>query len=742
MMKVNVRKAMVLLLCLLTNLLGIEAQVWEGNTLESILSQVKDESGNITVSDADKADTKKTVFLYNVSKKNFLYQGESSGTHTIYNDVGIRCWIMKKTETVNGTEQDRYYIQTACENSQDNGRGNFIGNDGTGRGPFVDMSATSWVIEPIESGSKVYYIHNEDNKKGWVGKQRYLYADAENRNVWADPFEYNQNITKDAAKWMFVTEQDMLDQFAKTTVELGGEPTDATFLLADPDFHRFSKEQDKWTWTPADGSQGNLFIGIHKHYQKYDAAKSAYIWVAGDKKYETGVDGDNGKYWSAKIIGGAGTLSQALTIKKSGWYRIQCQGEYFAPNAEEDQTAFLFAETEENKTSKHIYIKAPLRTTSSQIAEFSKTTNGENVEGKNYYQDFGKYTNSLMIYVDCGADHSNPTNLTLGIKVEGSNVSSETGVAVDAFRMQYCGMPDEHYLVLDEDFKDFNYITDENPTKEYTNSILYLHRSLKKDIWNTIILPVNLTASQFNDTFGVQAKLARYNGVKDNRLQFIVQDDKSIYDTEEKGAFLKANTPYIIRPTIAPEHVAPYSYDTTVGTDATKKTVTVGTPYYVVNNVALDKSNLDNKVVASSVANGTQKDGYGFEGILVQDYNADKTFIDGAHCLAGDYTFNQGKLHQFKANYGMKGFRAWFHPVDNGSNTSASKLLNVEINGVQGEEVTGIEGIELDGNASTDGVASQSQTIYNLSGQKVNVRSLEELPSGIYVINHKKYIVK
>lgn len=739
-MKVNVRKAAILLLVLLTNLLGIEAQNWEGNTLESILSQVKDESSNITVSDADKVDTKKTVFLYSVSKGKFLYQGESSGTHTIYNDVGIRCWIMKKTETVNGTEQDRYYIQTASENSQNSARSNFIGNDAGGRGPFVDMSATSWLIDPIETGSKVYYIHNEDNKKGSIGKQRYLYANKNDRNVYADPIGYSQYVTEEAAQWMLVTEQDLLDQYKKTTVELGGIPADATFLLADPDFHRYSKEQDKWAWTPATVSQGNLMIGINGHY--FDYAKKDYVCANKNNKDQSGDDINEGKYWSAKIIGGAGTLSQTLTIKKSGWYRIQCQGEYYAPNAKEDQTAFLFAETEENKTSKHIYIKAPLRTTSSQIAEFSATKSGSNIEGKHYYQDFGKYTNSLMIYVDCGADHSNPTNLTLGIKVEGSNVSSETGVAVDAFRMQYCGMPDEHYLVLDEDFKDFNYITDENPTKEYTNSILYLHRSLKKDIWNTIILPVNLTASQFNDTFGVQAKLARYNGVKDNRLQFIVQDDKSIYDTEEKGAFLKANTPYIIRPTIAPEHVAPYSYDTTVGTDATKKTVTVGTPYYVVNNVALDKSNLDNKVVASSVANGTQKDGYGFEGILVQDYNADKTFIDGAHCLAGDYTFNQGKLHQFKADYGMKGFRAWFHPVDNGSNTSASKLLSVEINGVQGEEVTGIEGIELDGNASTDDMASQSQAIYNLSGQKMNVRSLEELPSGIYVINHKKYIVK
>lgn len=35
------------------------------------------------------------------------------------------------------------------------------------------------------------------------------------------------------AEWILVTEQDMLDEFKKTSIELGGVPADATFLLGD-----------------------------------------------------------------------------------------------------------------------------------------------------------------------------------------------------------------------------------------------------------------------------------------------------------------------------------------------------------------------------------------------------------------------------------------------------------------------------------------------------------------------------
>lgn len=55
------------------------------------------------------------MFLYNTLTGKFLNQGSWWGTHTIVNDVGIKCWILKKQVTVNGQAVDRYYIETACK---------------------------------------------------------------------------------------------------------------------------------------------------------------------------------------------------------------------------------------------------------------------------------------------------------------------------------------------------------------------------------------------------------------------------------------------------------------------------------------------------------------------------------------------------------------------------------------------------------------------------------------------------
>ena len=99
------------------------------------------------------------------------------------------------------------------------------------------------------------------------------------------------------------------------------------------------------------------------------------------------------------------------------------------PNGASYNVASLFAKTDAVK------ITSPIRTVASKIGEFSKTDIGSNSEAERYYKSYGDYTNTLMIYVDCGTDNSKVATLTLGIKVDGENVPAETGVAVDAFLM-------------------------------------------------------------------------------------------------------------------------------------------------------------------------------------------------------------------------------------------------------------------------------------------------------------------
>lgn len=724
------KKVMLFMMALVAFVIQAHAQKWQGNALNDVLASAKEAAAEKpTVSDVDRNNPKKTVFLYNTLTGKFLNQGSSWGTHAIVNDVGIKCWILKKQVEENGETVDRFYIETACKNSQHSGNGDYLGFGGSD--PYLDkgdVQWSQWMIDPVSEGSKEYYIHSTQLRDI---SDSYLFVDSDDKDVRTAAFnDLTDNGSR--AKWILVTQQDLMDEFTKTTVQLNGVPADATFMLGDPDFHRYSTEQVQWKFeSPTSDNSATLFVGINKHYQKYDVDKNDYEWVA--KGDTNGDDLHHGCYWSARIIGGKGTMYQELSINKSGWYRVQCQGECYVPNVTSNQVAFLFAKTDAGE------ITSPIRSVASKIVEFSKTSSGSNSEAERYYNSYGDYTNTLMIYVDCGTDNSKTVTLTLGVKVKGENVSAETGVAVDAFRLQYCGLPDEHDLVQDEDFTNFDYITKETGTKQYKNSILYLHRSLKKNMWNTIILPVDLTADQFNATFGIDAKLARYNGVKNNRLQFLVQDDKSIYDTEAKGAFLKANVPYIIWPTIEPEHKTAYSYTTTLGDDTNTGEletyeVKVGTPYYVVNDVTMDKANVNQDVINASEDAETLKDGYAFHGILVQDYEGNNFIGGDSHVKAGDYTFSQGKLHKFKADYGMKGFRCWFSAVDE-SQTNQAKPMDFEINGISGNEMTGID-VPLVENTSGNQV-----DVFTMNGLKVEVNRLEELPRGIYIVNHKKYVV-
>ena len=723
-------KAMLVLACLLMGgWQSVSAQKWGGNELSKILATSKDDVDDPSVTDADKANPAKTVFLYNVAKGKFLYQGESSGTHTIYSEIGIRCWVVKHQETVDGEIVDKYYIETACDNNQlANSRGNWLGNDENDRGPFVDMSPKLWEIEPVEAGSTKYYIHNLDESN----VDCYLYASNADRNVNRD--KDKDHVDLNLAEWVFVTEQELLNEFNKTSIELGGVPADATFLLGNPDFHRFSTELNRWNWTKKNGAV--LRVGIDNHYQafKQSGACSEELGEWNSQDVQAGKDVPNGKYWCAKINGGTGTLSQTVKINKTGWYRVLCQGECYLKDAKSNNNAFLFAKYK--KGDKEVNARQPLRMSSVPIERTSWTAaNIKNTEGKNYYDKYGDYTNTVMIYVDCDESNSQTVELELGVDLIDDGLASglgenDFGVAVDAFRLQYSGKPAGHDLVLDENNKNFDYINNDVLQNEYENAILYLQRSFNLNCWNTIVLPVSLTADQFNTAFGADSKLARYEGVKNNRLQFVVQDDKKAYDTEEKGAFLKANTPYIIWPTVAASHDEVYSYDV-YNTESTEKQYTVATSgaYYVVNNVNMTKDAINEveKTIEDKAGD------YVFKGILVKNFEGNSLLDGVSHVKAGDYTFNKGSLHCFKAENGMLGFRAWFTPKS--STESSAKPMGVDINGVQGE-VTGLDFVE------TTQSNAASSAIYDLRGQKMNAKSIDELPRGIYIVNHKKYVVK
>ena len=135
----------------------------------------------------------------------------------------------------------------------------------------------------------------------------------------------------------------------------------------------------------------------------------------------------------------------------------------------------------------------------------------------------------------------------------------------------------EDLLILDED-------KTLDVTKTYTGATMLLHRTFTKSNdgakgWNSIILPVDMTAAQVVNAFGKGTKLAEFRALEDNWIKF------STVDVAADGVVLKKNTPYIIYPTKEP--LGNYSYKIDGVTEI------LNGPVYVANGINYDDQTSD-----------------------------------------------------------------------------------------------------------------------------------------------------
>lgn len=96
---------------------------------------------------------------------------------------------------------------------------------------------------------------------------------------------------------------------------------------------------------------------------------------------------------------------------------------------------------------------------------------------------------------------------------------------------------------------------------------------------------------------------------------------------------------------------------------------------------------------------------------------------------AGLYFISGGKFYRSVGKSKIKGYRAYFRPVDTATEAKASVMY------VDGE-ATSITYVGAD----TQGM--DSDTLYNINGQKVGKANQQNLPKGVYVTKGKKYIVR
>lgn len=256
----------------------------------------------------------------------------------------------------------------------------------------------------------------------------------------------------------------------------------------------------------------------------------------------------------------------------------------------------------------------------------------------------------------------------------------------------------DNILVLDED----KTLT---VTKSYTGAKMLLHRTFTKSAdnnkkgWNSIILPVDMTAAQVKQAFGDGVQMAKFDRLENNWIKF------STVDVAGEDVVLKKNTPYIIYPTQKP--LGNYSY-TIDGV-----TQILNGPVYVADGINYDDQ-------TSNLTHTVNGGGMTYTG----SYDS-KTVVS-----ADSYMFSKGDLVHTNKDHTVKAYRCWLK-----DDIHTGKMLMFSINGNGIDGTTGIHVIEENKQNTNTG-------IYNLGGVRMNTNNVDKLPKGVYVVNNKVVVKK
>lgn len=253
-------------------------------------------------------------------------------------------------------------------------------------------------------------------------------------------------------------------------------------------------------------------------------------------------------------------------------------------------------------------------------------------------------------------------------------------------------------LVLDED----NTLA---VTKSYTGAKMLLHRTFTKSAdnnkkgWNSIILPVDMTAAQVKQAFGDGVQMAKFDRLENNWIKF------STVDVAGEDVVLKKNTPYIIYPTQKP--LGNYSY-TIDGV-----TQILNGPVYVADGINYDDQ-------TSNLTHTVNGGGMTYTG----------SYSNPTTVSADSYMFSKGDLIHTNKDHTVKAYRCWLK-----DDMHTGKMLMFSINGNGIDGTTGIHVIEENKQNTNTG-------IYNLGGVRMNTNNVDKLPKGVYVVNNKVVVKK
>lgn len=727
----------------------------------------------------------KVLFLYNVKTGKFLNVGGYWGTCASLHDYGKALWVNIKDG----------YVRFAVDNINDTG--NWLGYmfaaaNERDRDVYIDrgsdkdhISSSTWTIKStgdnVKNTVKIFTTIKSvpSGYEDQMDKTYYLSANPDYNGTNNSCDAYDKDLGE-YSEWRIFTYDQIYQAQKNGSVDNMKDALDLSFRLKSPTFDRHDQDIQYWkTFNFVNGDQnkaGFAKFGLEKYHTtslSWDKAEAEGKWEAGynfNGMEFTDVQDYQcylAKYFCGSITGKCGILYQDINITLPGTYVVECKGYSNTPKAK--LFTGVLDPANENKTMVAGTMNSTMFNQTSNMTADEQTRLHIREKNMDYagqaFFDNRKYMNSVVLTVPESAFYKNGsktdkyTSITIRLGVMTGVYNTDASQVEDAapgewtvfddFRLQYASKQTAQDLILDEMRDNLNYLV--NGSDKYENATLHLNKTLTSNKWNSLVLPVSLTKEQLQSTFGANVRLAKLQTLTSTAIEF-----ESVDLNKEA---LQAYMPYIIFPERTSNASEAYTASLTVEGQQERLKVIVPAGHYTIAKVTMvdfSKIKQEDWTTMLNGGDGTIK-AYGtfartfdpeatqnVDATQIEEYgtwnfsNNKSTIIEGRPTLEYCYFFDKGNMYHSSIKgrvRGLRGFSCWFQPVD--KRTAQNAQLTID--GVS-QGTTGIEDILAD---YEQPVSRFANGIYNMNGQLVKTgNSTAGLPSGLYIVNGKKCIVR
>lgn len=515
-------------------------------------------------------------------------------------------------------------------------------------------------------------------------------------------------------RWQFVTRRDLVAKLKNENANLyGGTTADATFLLVDQGFTRNVEK----TWD----------------------ADNTVNWT----KKEIGHNPDNGMYWNAHIQG-YGRVYQEVTVPVYGVYKFDAYGFY------NGSVTNMFAQYQkkDGSWSDPTTINLVEDKTESYSGTGSAVSTGEMFYKESVLSDQRQHLNTLYFYVPQSAeDDGGYCKIRIGFNKTANADGDYT--AVDDVHLHYNG---KATFILRDTVSN----VDNFDAEDRTNTPVWLYRRFAIGQWNTLVLPVPVSAQQLRQTFGPDVQVASPYGL-DDLNPYLIRFTPVDLNSGAGASGLQAGKFYIIKPgnkTVGTKTVLNLekkddgTYDPHTETAADNGYMYYDLGSHDINNLSKTVEPLTIRSLDFHAASDSD---------TLRLHNA-INIIGSYHKFQmpkDSYAFtSQGRVVKWKGDpVTLNGYRFYIVDVPNEDSNQQKSDSKAFVMGSLSDDLEGVLNsfkYQNGGKGETTGIneinnSDNSQdvhgTVFDLSGRRVGENgNIDNLPKGVYIINGKKYI--